>query len=250
MCSTLGEAWYTYGKMRDAEQEKRLADGEYQRQSQHFDNNHKLREALETRKNKCDRIFQTARSDYGKAAQQAEPILRRMAEPAPPPINTTFIEEAVRKVMKRELEKFPTFREMDDSLGNLERKIAKQTGIDIRAEVKRELRDYTHSSDFRGLSEQVRDLKLRGRQMSVSSDTSRDKDYRIDAQAREVENVRHELSSRQQEQGKEIARLNDRLNTLHTQQKDILVQQNRRVQMPPGTRSEDIVKVSHSMKVI
>src|SRR5208282_6345988 len=133
--------------MRDAEQEKRLADGEYQKQSQHFDNNHKLREALETRKTKCDRIFETARSDYTKAAQQAEPILRRIAEPAPPPINNTLIEDAVRKAMKRELKSFPTFGDMKEDLGNLERKIAKQTVIDIRTEVNRELRSYTHSSD-------------------------------------------------------------------------------------------------------
>src|SRR5277367_4900848 len=99
MIRTLGEAWYTYGKMRDAEQEKRLADGEYQKQSQHFDSNHKLRVALETRKSKCDRLFQTARLDYTKAAQQAEPILRRIAEPAPLPINNTVIEDAVRTAM-------------------------------------------------------------------------------------------------------------------------------------------------------
>jgi hypothetical protein len=250
MCSTLGEAWYTYGKMRDAEQEKRLTDGEYQKQSQHFDNNLKLREALETRKNKSDRIFQTARSDYNKAALQAEPILRRMTESPPPPISNTIIDEAVRKAMRRELEKFPSFREMHGALGDLEDKIVKRTGNDIRAEVKRELRDYTHSSEFRGLSEQVRDLTLRGRQTSVSSDTSRDKDYRTGAHPREVENARQELSSRQQDQGREIASLNDRLNTLHTQQKEIMVQQNRRIQMPTGARSEDIVKVSHPLKVI
>jgi hypothetical protein len=250
MCSTLGEAWYTYGKMRDAEQEKRLTDGEYQKQSQHFDNNLKLREALETRKNKCDRIFQTARSDYNKAAQQAEPILRRMTESPPPPISNTIIEETVRKVMRRELEKFPSFREMHDALGDLEGKIVKKTGNDVWTEVKRELRDYTHSSEFRGLSEQVRDLTMRGPQMSVSSDTPGDKDYRGGAPAREVENVRQELSSRQQEQGREIASLNDRLNTLHTKQREIMVQQNRRIQMPTGTRSEDIVKVSHPLKVI
>jgi len=228
--------------MRDAEQEKRLADGEYQKQSQYFESNHKLREALETRRSKCDRAFETAWSDYTKAAQIAEPILRRIAEPAPP-INDAVIEDVARKVTKRQLNDFPTFREMGDAMEKLERKTSKPPLADIRTEVRREMRDYTHSSDFKRLSDQVRDLSLRGRQPSLSSDTPRDMDPRLGAQARDVENLKQEFSSRQQEQGREIASLNERLNTLNTQQREIMEQQNRQAQMAPVTRSEDIVKV-------
>ena len=249
MCSTLGEAWYTYGKMRDAEQEKRLAEVEYQKQYQHFDSNHKLREALETRKNKCERVFQAARSDYNKAAQKAEPILRRITEPVPTPVNKTLIEDSVRKVVERELETFPTYREMKEDLGKLERKM-KQCLIDVETEVDRQLRDYTRSSDFSRLSDQVKDLTLRGRQMSVSSDNSRDMDHKLGAQAREVENLRQEWSSQQQKQRKEIASLNDRLNTINRQHKEIVAQPTGRTQMAPGTRSEDVAKVKDSLTFI
>ena len=227
--------------MKEAEQEKRLADGEYQKQSQYFENNSKLRAAVEARRSKSERTLSIARSDYAKAAREAEPLLRQLSPESP---SEMIDEETIRRIVQAELKEFVMFRdldkEMDKLYGDLERKLQKKTPSEVRAVVNQELKNYTHKSEFDRLTDQVKGMNVRTRQMSVSSDTSRDIDQRIGAQARDMESIRTELAARIAQQGKEIISLRERINNL---QKDAALQQSQRIQMAPGTKSDDIVKV-------
>ena len=237
----MGEASYRYGKMKDAEQEMRLADGEYRKQSQHFDNNSKLREAVEARRSRSERALSTAQSDYTKAAREAEPLLRRLSSESPTAITD---EETIRKIIKTELKEFVMFQDLDKEVDKLydrlERKLQKKTPAEVRGVVNQELKNYIHQSEFDRLADQVRGMNVRTRQLSVSSDTSRDVDQRIVAQARDMETIRTELAARTAQQGKEIISLKERINNL---QKDGTLQQSQRIQMARGRKLDDIVKV-------
>src|SRR5437016_4026864 len=135
--------------MKEAEQEKRLADGEYHKQSQYFENNSKLREAVEARRSRSERTLSTARSDYVKTAREAEPLLRRLSSEIPSGISD---EETIRKIIQAELKGFVMFRdldkEMDKLYGDLERKLQKKTPAEVRALVNQELKNFPHKSDF------------------------------------------------------------------------------------------------------
>ena len=227
--------------MKEAEQEKRLADGEYHKQSQYFDNNSKLREAVETRRSKSERTLSSVRSDYAKAAREAEPLLRRLSSESP---SGTIDEETIRRIIQVELKEFVMFRDLDKEIDklhdDLERKLQKKTPAEVRAVVNQELKNYTHTSDFDRLADQVKGMNVRTRQMSVSSETSRDVEQRIVTQARDMESLRAELTARTSQQGKEISSLRERIKTL---QKDTPLKQPQRIQKTPGTKSDDIVKV-------
>jgi hypothetical protein len=226
--------------MKEAEQEKRHADGEYHKQSQYFDNNSKLREAVESRRSRSERTLSTSRSDYAKAAREAEPLLRKLSHESP---SATVDEETIRKIIQVELKEFVMFRDLDKEVDKLydglERKFHK-TPAEIRAMVHQELKNYTHKSEFERLTDQIRGMNVRTRQMSVSSDTSRDVDQRIVAQAQDMESIRTELTAKTAQQGKELILLKERINNL---QKDAALQQPQRIQMASGTKSEDIAKV-------
>lgn len=228
--------------MREAEYEKKVADGEYLKQSQYFDNNSKLREVVESRRTRTERILLTTRTEYAKAAQEAEPMLRRLSSDYPS--GTSIDEDTIRKIVRAELKDFVMFqdldKEIDKEVTSLERKIQKRISADVRSMISQELKHYTQLADFEKLTEKVTEMSARGRQMSVSSDTSRDVEQRIVAQTREVENIKSELATRTNQQAKEISILKDRINST---QRDATAQQSRRTQMPPGTKSEDIVKV-------
>jgi hypothetical protein len=220
--------------MKEAEHEKKLADAEFYKQSQHFDNNLKLREAVETRRTKSDRTLQSTRTEYAKVAREAEPMLRRIS---PDETTATNEDERVRKILAAEVKELHLvrYRDLEKELRTLSTKWR-----DFRDLVNRDLDDFPRKGDLDRLADQVRSMNLRGRQTSVSSDTSRDVDRRIVAQAREVENLKTDLVARMKEMVKEISLLKDRVNSMP---KDASSQQSQPIQMGPGTKSDDIANV-------
>jgi hypothetical protein len=224
--------------MKDAELERSLAEGEYLKQSQYFVNNPKLRETVESRRSRTERALNLTRTEYAKAARDAEPLLRRLAGDNPSGAITD--EETIRKIIRAELKDFVMFKDMDKETTNLERKIQKRISGDMRVVTNQELKGYTRLSDFEKLADQVRGMNVRSRQRSVSSETSREVDHRIVGQAKEVENIKSELVTRTNQQAKEISILKDQINSM---QGDTTALQSRGIQMAPGTKSEDIVKV-------
>jgi hypothetical protein len=241
MYRILGEATYQYGKMREAEQEKKFADGEYHKKSQYFESNPKLRETLESRRMRSERNLNNARSDYTKAAREAEPMLRQLCAESPPTSATAVDEETIRRVVQNELRDYVRYRKMDQELATVERKLQKEFSSDVRTMVSKELKNYTHRSEYDRLVDQVRNLNVQGRHTSVSSDTPREVDQRIIAQAREVENIKSELTTRTNQQSQEIASLKDRIDGLQMEPSF----QSRRGQTIPATNAEDIAKVCH-----
>lgn len=232
---------YQYSRMRDAEYEVRMADGDYQRQQQYFDGNPKLRETMESRKTKTERNFSTARADYAKAAKDAEPLLRRLNTENIPPkdLSPRLDEETVRKVVQYELRSlertFVRFRDLEAELDKVKAKLARE--FSRPDDVKQLLKKYVWRTDFDKLSEQVRALSVRGRQASVSSDTSRDLDQRL-VQNREFDQIRAEFRGTTDQLTSELAMLKGLFNSM---QRDHNLQPGRRIQM--DAKSEDVVKV-------
>ena len=212
ICRILGEASYQYGKMRDAEFERSAAEGEYLKQSQYFVNNPKLRETVESRRSRTERALNSTRTEYAKAARDAEPLLRRLSGDNPSGAVTD--EETIRKIVRDELKGFVMFKDMDRETASLERKIQKRISGDMRAVANQELKGYTRATDFERLADQVKGMNVRNRQRSVSSETSREVDHRIVGQAKEVENIKSELVTRTNQQAKEISILKDRIDSI------------------------------------
>jgi hypothetical protein len=233
--------------MRDAEHEKRLADGEYSKQSQYFENNAKLRETLEARRMRSERSFSNARSDYAKAAQEAEPMLRHLYAESSPTSATAIDEETIRRVVQNELRDYVRYRKFDQELTAVERKLQKEFSSDIRAAIGKELKNYTHKSEYERLVDQVKNLNVHGhgRHISVPSDISRDVDQRITAQAREVENIKSELTTRTNQQSQQISLLKDRINSLQMEPSF----ESQQAQTTSGTNADDIVKVDSFPRV-
>lgn len=226
--------------MREAEHEKRLAEEEYRRQSQYFENNMKLRETLETRRTRSERNLSNARSDYTKAAREAEPMLQQLCDERSPTSATVIDEETIRRVVRAELRDYVAYREMEQELKALGRRLQKEIPSDIRTTISKDLKNYTHRSEYERLMDQVKNMNVQGRQMSVPSDTSRDVDQRIIAQAREVENIKSELTTRTNHQSQQISLLKDRIDSLQMESSS----QSLRAQAAPRTSANDIVKVN------
>jgi hypothetical protein len=237
---------YQYSRMRDAEYEVRIADGDYSRQQQHFEANPRLRETLESRKSKTERNFTTARAEYTKAAKDAEPLLRRLnMETVNPPkdLSPRLDEETIRKVVQHEIRStertYVRFRDLEVELETVKAKLAREFAR--QDEVRQLLKKYTWRSDHEKLAEQVRGLSVRGRQTSVSSDTSRDLDQRL-VQNREFDQVRAEFRGRTDQISNELTMLKGLFNSM---QKD---PPGRRTQLDRNMNSGDIIKVSSPPK--
>jgi len=235
---------YHYSRMKDAEHEVRSADGDYYRQQQYFEANPKLREQLELRKSKTERNFSTARTDYTKAAREAEPLLRRLNTENIPPRESApsrVDEESVRKVVQQEMRiterTFVRFRDLETELdmvrGKLARELVKQDDLKVM------LKKYALWHEHEKLVEQVRELSLRGRQRSVSSDNSRDLDQRL-VQNREFDQVRAEFKTKTDQLGTEVAMLKGLFNNMH---KDSDVQPGRRTKQDGNAKPEELAKV-------
>lgn len=241
---TLGEAMYTYSKMRDAEQEKKSAEGDYQRQSQYFENNVKLKEAMESRRIRTERNFMVARSDYTKAAREAEPLLRELTSGAPENQSPAVKEDMVLDVVEKEIRdrKLVNFRMLDSELDKSERKMDAKWSQDLRTAITRETKNFALRTDHDRLAEQIRALNVRGRQGSAASESPREVDHRIVAHSRELDQIRLELASTQQQYTSDMSALAKQLQTLAGQFGN---QHSPRVRMNSGAKPEDLIKVSH-----
>ena len=228
--------------MKEAEHDKRLVDIEFTKQSQNFESNPKLREVLEARRSKSERVLNTTRSEYAKAARETEPLLRRLS-------NENQSEALARKIVKAELDDFVMFRdldrEMEVQLNNLERKLLKRIPAEARIVVN-EMKGFALQSDFDKLEEQVKGMGAKRRPASESSDDSRGFDH-IVAQGREVANLQKDLVSRTTQLDSEIISLKEKVNNM---QKDKTLELSRRMQMTPVTKSDDVVKVYRTRSLI
>jgi hypothetical protein len=195
--------------MKEAELEKKYAEIDYKKQSQHFDNNAKLREVLEDRKSKCEGNLTSARSNYVQAAQEAEPVLLRLYKKDTPD------EDEIKKTVKLELRDYVRFRQMDDELKEFKTTLDKECMNAIRSQANREFRNYAPLSDHNILVEQVRGLTANERRRSVSvSDFSRDVTPKLAAQARDIENFKSETATQIQQQNEEISELKDQVSVV------------------------------------
>jgi hypothetical protein len=242
----LGEAAYQYGKMKEAEHERRLADLEYQKQFQHFENNVKLREAVEARRNKMERLLQNARSEYARAARESEPLLRRL-NPEPSSPDTT--EDSARTILQKELKGYVRFRDMDDEIHKIERKIQNDLPRDVRGLVGREMKNYTHKNEYDRLAEQVRNLSVRGLQQSESRDPSRprDVDSWIATNSPDLETLKTDLTTQTSRLNREMSSLKEDLASM---QKDVLKLRFERMESEPEPRPEDIPMANNIANVI
>jgi len=210
---TLGEAMYTYAKMRDAENEKRAADGDYQKFSQYFEDQPKTKEALESRRTKVQKNLVQARAEYEKAAREAEPLLRGLTSPPrvhPPPPSVN--DETIRQLVEREIKdrRLMTIYGFDDEIYKAQRKMEGKWTDDLR----RELKGYALRGEHERLSSQVSALSVRQRQQSVSSDGSRELDHIVASNKRDIEHVRAEFASKTTEYHQEVNALKTQLSAL------------------------------------
>lgn len=232
--------------MREAEHERRLADLEYQKQFQHFENNAKLREAVEARRNKADRLLHNARSEYTRAARESEPLLNRLnSEPSSP--NTA--EESARPILQKELKGYVRLRDMDDEIHKMERRIQNELPHDVRGLVSREMKNYTHKNDYDRLAEQVKNLSVRGPQLSESRDTSRERnvDSSITTNSPDLETLKTDLTTQTSQLNTEMSSLKEALAIV---QKDILKLRFERMESGPDPRPDEIPMANNITSVI
>jgi hypothetical protein len=200
-----------------------------------------MKETLETQRSKAENRLKVLRSDYVKAAREVEPILLRLnSEPPSPKENIGLNEEATRRLVQNEVKNMERghYRELDNEMGSTGRKIRQDLAHDIKVAVNKEMKSYVPRAEHERLVGEVRNTNLRARQSSVSSDTTRDYDQRIVAQAREIETLRSELTTRTNRQTQELSSLKDRVNSI---QSGPSLQ--RRIQVSPPPKSNDILKV-------
>jgi hypothetical protein len=239
----LAEATWQYGKIRDAEQDLKHIEGNFQKQAQYFDSNPRMKESLESQRSRAENRLKALRSDYVTAAREVEPILVRLnSEPPSPKENIGLNEEATRRIVETKVKDLEhiLFRGLDSEIDNAGRKIRQDLSHDlardIRTAVNKELKSYVPRTEHERLVGEIRNP--RGRQSSVSSDTARDYDQRIVAHARELETLKAELTTRTNRQSQELSSLKDRVNSI---QKEPSLQ--RRIQTSPPAKSDDILKV-------
>jgi len=235
---------YFFGKMKDAEHEKDSIEADYRKESQNFESQPKWREALESKRNKKRGEYAKALSNYERAAREAEPLLRQLTVPQQPPTpaGPTLDEDEVRRMIRAELrqqKEFVRFQDIDNEMKMVERKLRRDLDSDVRKTMSGELRNYTEKREVVRLAEQIREISSRARQSSVSSDTSREMDQRILAQAREIESLKADLAKLANQHTLELVSLKDKVVVL---QKEKSRSQPKRIQMP-GASGHDIVKV-------
>jgi len=240
---TLGEAMYTYSKMRDAEEEKKAAEADYQKFAQYFEINPRTKEAVEMRRSKVERTLMQARSEYGKAAREAEPLLRELA--SPPPVVPAVDEEMIRQLVEREIRerKLVTLRIFDEELDKWERKLENLWMKDIR----RGTEGFALRSEQDRLWMQVNNLGSRQRQNSVPSDGSRDVDQRILSHSREMDHIRAEIAAKARQHREDIASLEKSVSALQAQTND---KSSSSVQMGPGATLGDLLKVYPTLSTL
>jgi hypothetical protein len=123
--------------------------------------------------------------------------------------------------------------ELDMVIGKLARDFVKQDDLKVM------LKKYALWHEHEKLVEQVRELNLRGRQRSVSSDNSRDLDQRL-VQNREFDQVRAEFKTKTEQLGTEVAMLKGLFNNM---QKDFNEQSDRRTKQDGNAKPEELAKV-------
>jgi len=138
-------------------------DNEYKKQEQFFENNSNLRQLLETRRSRAERNAGLAKSNYVKAAREAEPLLQQIRPGSVRP-ETPVDEEGVRNMMKSELKSFVQFRDLDAEVENLRRKMQKDVEDDIRAR----LRFLSTKYDYDRLAERIQTLEILPQKVNVS----------------------------------------------------------------------------------
>jgi DNA primase large subunit len=212
---------YLYAKMREAEIEKKVADGEYQKQFQYFESNVKIREALEMRKQKVDRTLNAIRGDYSRAARDAEPILRLLSAPGRAPAQEQ--EELTRAIVSQEIKSraLVSFATLDNEMDRLASDAHKKWKQDIDTVAKKEL---VSRAEHDRLVEQV------SRQSSAG-----EADPRLSVHAKEIVEIKSELAARTRQLEEYLSAVDNRLNAL---QKTVTVPT--RIS---GAKAEDFVKV-------
>lgn len=228
---------WQYGKYKDAEQDLRHINGTIEKQRQHFDQNIRLKETLESQRSKCEYRLTSVRSEYVKAASETEPILRRLnSEPPTSKENVGLSEEAARKLIQNEVKNldrnFLNYRDLDTEMDKTYRKV-RQDIENLNVTFDKEVKKYTPRTEHERLAAEVKHMNARSRQPSVSSDTSRDYEHRIAALARDVEALKTEVTGRT----KEISTMKDMLTKL----KESNLQ--RSAQAAPAQKSSDLIKV-------
>jgi hypothetical protein len=211
----LGEAMYTYGKMRDAEKERKTAEIDYQKFSQYFQANPKAKEALDARRTKVERNLSAARSDYVRAARGAETLLRDLKYASPAPSRPPLGDEIVRQMMEREIREHQliTQRDLNQDL----HEVQKLQEVKWRELIRKETRPFALRIDVDRLIGQVGGIDARQRQASVSSEGSRDVDHLVLSSKKEVEQVRSDFESRISGYEQEISELKQQLSALQLQ---------------------------------
>lgn len=237
---------YEFGRVKEAQHELDQAKGDHARQQQYFENNPKLKEALETRLKKADRNVNSALLEYAKVARDTEPMLREFAserggERIPD-------EESIRRIVRAEVrdeirerrhrDDFVSHRSLDSKLTEFDRKQQNRLSADIRAAIHKETAAFARKDDVEILSDKVKGMNTREQRTSVTSDI-RETDQRIVAHAREIESLKAELTARTNRQNQEFSSLKDLVDDI---QKDSAAQQTSRIQIR-GAQTDDIVKV-------
>ena len=235
MLRILCEVSYQYGKLREAENEKKLADAEYKKQHPYFDNNFRLKEVIEGRKSKADRALSNIRSEYIRLAKDTEPMLRRLRVDVE---QSQLSEDSIQKAIKTELNKFVTYKETENMFDDLNRRITRSFEGDVRGAVQKELRNFTRKADFQRLEDQVDIISLRAG--SVQKGDSQDSEHRIVAHERELEQMRTQMTAISNHHTREISALKDKLSTV---QNELTVRALDHMQMATGAKSDDVIMV-------
>ena len=216
-------------------------ENEYQRQYQYFENNLKVRDAIEARRARVERSLAVARAEYARAAGEAEPLLQRIDQ-MDKNVSPIADEEVIQQIIRNELRDYVKFRFLGEQLDSFQRKMYGQISDEARNVVIREMKDYTHVSQHERLVDQVRGLSSRTRQSTappVAPDSSQEVDSKFAAQAKELENVKGELTNLSNLQSLQMSELKDQLQNI---QEDLL-RLLKRIEMPPETKSDDYTKV-------
>ena len=219
-----------YAKWRDSDVERQHVENDYKKQQQYFENNSSLRQALEARRSKAERNVGVAKSNFVKAAREAEPLLQQIQSGSVRP-DTPVDEGHIRSIVKSETRNLIGFRDLETEIGKVERKIDKAVRDDIRKEV----RNFTPKTDHDRLAQKLEKIELQQRQPSASADI-RD----AGLLGKEIEKVKIEIATRTAKQISELHELNQKISILQT---EVMNLASKRIQPGNSSSPDDLAKV-------
>ena len=219
-----------YAKWRDSDVERQHVENDYKKQQQYFENNSSLRQALEARRSKAERNVGVAKSNFVKAAREAEPLLNQI-QSGSLRLDTPVEEGHIRSIVKSETRNLIGFRDLETEIGKVERKIDKAVRDDIRKEV----RNFTPKTDHDRLAQKLEKIELQQRQPSASADI-RD----AGLLGKEIEKVKIEIATRTAKQISELHELNQKISILQT---EVMNLASKRIQPGNSSSPDDLAKV-------